>query len=231
MSDIRIEYIFTWANGRAVFELELDDETLALKEKPLIGLPAWTKLDYYQCPNCPLHVDQVHYCPAAISLIPVINNFINVDSCDELEVEVSLFGRRIIQKASARRAISSIMGLLFAASGCPHTRFFRPMARYHLPLSNEDETTMRAVSMYMVAQYFKYNSDGKPDLELAGLKAIYEEIQVVNMTMAERLQSRDGTASSINAMILLDMYAKTVPSAIEDTLEDLRYLFNSYIEE
>ncbi|MBU0483667.1 MAG: hypothetical protein KKB30_04040 [Proteobacteria bacterium] len=230
MGEIRIKYFFSWKNGRAVFELDLDKKTLALKTKPLIGLPPWTNLDYYQCPNCPLHVAQVSHCPAAISLIPIIKNFNEVDSQDIMEVEVIISGRRIIQQASARRSISSIMGLLFAASGCPHTRHLRPMIRFHLPLANENETIMRAISMYLLAQYFKYNNGGEPDLKLAGLKKIYQEMQIVNMTMAERLQSKDGTASSINAMILLDMYAKAIPSAIEGTLEDLRYLFKSYID-
>ncbi|MBU0480328.1 MAG: hypothetical protein KKG47_04430 [Proteobacteria bacterium] len=230
MREILIKYIFTWQKGRQAFEIEIDAQTLTLKEKTLLGLPDWTRLDFYQCPNCPLHADKVPHCPAAVSLIPVVKKFTDVDSGDEMEVEVSLYGRRIIQKASARRAIRSIMGVLFAVSGCPRTRFFKPMVRHHLPLATEDETVLRAVSMYMLAQYFKYQNDSEVDLTLDGLKELYREIQVVNMTMAERLQAMGGTASSVNAMILLDMYAQAIPSAIEYSLFDLKYLFDSYID-
>lgn len=231
MGEIHIGYIFTWDKGRASFDIELDEKDLVLREKNLVGLPDWTRLDFYQCPNCPLLVEQVSHCPAAISLIPVVKRFANVDSMDEMEVEVNVYGRRIIQKASARRSIRSIMGVFFAVSGCPRTRCFKPMVGHHLPLATEDETIMRAVSTYMLAQYFKYHKNGIVDLKLDGLKDIYREIQIVNMTMAERLQAMGGTTSSVNALILLDMYAKAIPSAIEDALKDLEFLFESYIEE
>ena len=51
------------------------------------------------------------------------------------------------------------------------------------------------------------------------------ELQIVNRTMAERLQAADGTDTSVNAMILLDMYSRTMPYEIEDSLKDLQYLF------
>ena len=228
VNDIHIEYNFSWEKGQAIFKLNLDAQTLALKINPLFGLPSWTKLDYHQCPNCPLTVEQAPHCPAAIGLLPVINNFSDVDSEDEMELEVTLSERRIIQKAPAQRAIRSIMGVLFATSGCPHAKFFRPMICYHLPLSDDNETIMRASSMYMLAQHFKYKNGGEPDMQLDGLKDIYEKIQIVNVSMTERLQSVDASDSSINAMILLDMFTEVIPSAIQSSLEELRYLFDPH---
>jgi hypothetical protein len=37
--------------------------------------------------------------------------------------------------------------------------------------------------------------------------------------------------SSVNAIIILNMYARIMPLAIEDSLEDIRYLFKPYLME
>ena len=229
MGVFQIAYNYSWKDGgKANFRLDLDEDSIALLNDLPSELPEWTELEYYKCMNCPLDSDQIAHCPAATSFIPVINHFRGVDSNIEMEVETISSGRRIIQRAQAQRAVSSIIGLLFATSGCPHTIYFRPMVRYHVPLSNHDETVMRATSMYTLSQYFRFKRGEQPDLGLKGLKNIYEELQIVNRTMAERLQTADGTDSSINAMILLDMYAHTMPYEIEDSLKDLQYLFRSF---
>ncbi|MDF1578550.1 MAG: hypothetical protein P1P81_08940 [Desulfobulbales bacterium] len=187
-------------------------------------------MDYCKCPNCPLDSNEVDYCPTAVSFIPVLEQFRDLDSSDEVEVQATVADRRIFMTAPARRAISSVVGLLFATSGCPHTIYFRPMVRYHIPLSSENETIMRAMSMYTLAQYFKHKTGEPPDMDLEGLRKIYDELQTVNMTMAERLRSVEGTpSSSVNSLILLDMYAKMIPKEIDNSLKDLAYLFQSFL--
>ena len=57
-----------------------------------------------------------------------------------------------------------------ATSGCPHMDFFKPMARFHLPLANAEETVYRATSMYLLAQYFLQREGKEADMELEGLK-------------------------------------------------------------
>lgn len=229
MGLFQIKYNYSWqGGGKANFKLDLDEDSIILQNEPPLELPEWTELGYHKCKNCTLNPEQVSHCPAATSFVPVVNKFSKVSSSVvEMEVETILSGRRIIQKAPAQRAISSIMGLLFACSGCPHTIYFRPMARYHMPLSSENETLMRVTSMYTLAQYFKYKKGEQPDQELKGLKDIYGELKIVNRTMAERLQATDGTDTYINPMILLDMYAHTMPYEIEDSLKDLQYLFKA----
>jgi hypothetical protein len=41
-----------------------------------------------------------------------------------------------------------------ATSGCRYTAYFKPMARFHLPFANEEETAYRAISMYLLSQRF-----------------------------------------------------------------------------
>ncbi|MBU0675705.1 MAG: hypothetical protein KJ950_13775 [Proteobacteria bacterium] len=224
-----IKYFFSWDGGYANFDLEFDEETISLLNNPPEEIPNWAKLSYCQCPNCPLDSNEVEYCPTAVSFIPVVDSFKNIESDSEVEVEVRVANRKVAMRAPARRAISSVVGLLFAGSGCPRTLYFRPMVRYHIPVATEDETIMRAMSMFLLAQYFKYKSGKKPDLELAGLRKIYDELQIVNMTMAERLRSIEGTTLPVNSVILLDMYTKIIPDKIDTSLKDLSYLFNTFL--
>lgn len=229
MGVFKIEYYFAWDGGHADFELEFDQDSIALLNPPSEEIPYWAKLDYYKCPNCPLDSNEVEYCPAAVSFLPVIERFENVDSSDEVEVQVIVPTRRIFMTAPAHRAISSVVGLLFTSSGCPHTKYFRSMVRYHVPVSSETETIMRSMSMYALAQLYKYKTGEKPDMDLEGLRNIYDELQTVNMTMAERLRSIEGALSSTNSVILLDMYTKIVPEEIDNSLKDLSCLFKSFL--
>lgn len=226
-----IKYFLSWDEGYANFDLEFDEKTISLLNPPPEVIPDWAKLRYCQCPNCTLDANEVEYCPTAVSLIPVVESFRNVESDSEVEVEARVGDRKVALRASARRAISSVVGLMFAGSGCPRTTYFRPMVRYHIPVATEDETIMRAMSMFLLAQYFKYKRGEAPDMDLVGLRAIYDELQIVNLTMAERLRSIEGTTVPVNSVILLDMYTKMIPEKIDASLKDMAYLFSAFLSQ
>ncbi len=101
------------------------------------------------------------------------------------------------------------------------------MARFHLPSASAGETIYRATSMYLLAQYFRKKAGKKAELDLQGLKEIYKNMQILNSAIAERLRSASKTDSSVNAVILLDMFTLVLPVAIEDSLAELRDLFYS----
>jgi hypothetical protein len=48
--------------------------------------------------------------------------------------------------------------------------------------------------------------------------------------MAERLRVASSKDSAVNAIVLLDLFAKALPYSIEESLEELRYLFGIYLE-
>lgn len=230
MAIIRIEYIFTLADGfQEILDLRLDDRTLDLLNEIPAELPSWTRLDFYQCPHCPLTITGFPHCPLAIHLVNIVKGFHHLSSYDPIQVEVITAERRVLLETTAQRAIGSLMGLIIAVSGCPHTTFFRPMARFHLPLASEDETVFRATSSYLLAQYFLNNQGEKPDFELKGLKKIYENMQIINTTIAQRLRAATETDSSVNAIILLDLYAKAMPYVIREALEEIRRLFVPFL--
>jgi len=230
MDVIEIRYCFHLdKQRREVFDVRLDTRRLEAIDEPDRNLPAWTRLGFHQCSHCPLNGDTHPNCPVAVSLADVIDRFDNVVSHDEIDLEVITEARRFSQRTTAQRAIGSLLGLLFATSGCPHTDFLKPMARFHLPLASEEDTIFRAAGMYLLAQYFLRAEGKEGDLELAGLKQIYTNLHLLNTMMAERIRSATQTDSSVNAVILLDLFTNLMPYVIDDHLTEIRHLFDAYL--
>jgi hypothetical protein len=233
MEIISVRYTFKVGKGRnkveEVFDLQFDAKNLELQGNIPKVLPDWAKLDFYQCSNCPLDVREYPYCPMAANLVNIVSRFDSLLSYNEIHLVVTTKERTISQLTTIQRAVGSLMGLVIATCGCPHSVFFKPMARFHLPLANNQETIYRAASMYLLAQYF-LRKKGKPvDWNLRGLEEIYTNIQVVNFTIAERLRAATKTDSVLNALVELDIYAQTLSLVIEDSLEEIRFLFDPYL--
>jgi hypothetical protein len=229
MENTVIQYRFTLADGsQEVYDLELDGKNCELVGNIPETLPSWTNLDFHECPHCPLPIDTHPHCPLAVRLVSIVEPFDRLLSYDKIRVDVVTEERSISQDTTAEQGIGSLMGLVIATSGCPHTAFFRPMARFHLPLASEREMTYRAASMYLLAQYFLKKEGQDADLELKGLKKIYDNIQIVNASIAKRLRDATEKDSSLNAIVLLDMYAKSTSYAIEESLGAIRQLFSPF---
>ena len=230
MKTVDIQYCFTLADGlQEVFDVKLNARDLSMLRDSQQKLPSWTQLGFHKCSNCPLSNRDHQVCPMAAGLVNIVYRFDGLKSYDDIRVKVVTEERIIIQDTTAQRGISSLMGLVMATSGCPHTVFFRPMARFHLPLASENETIFRATSMYMLAQYFKTKKGQRADLKFKGLTEIYRNIHIVNTAISERLRAASESDSAVNAVILLDMYAKALPYVIEESLEEIRHLFTPYV--
>lgn len=193
-------------------------------------LPEWTALDFHQCSNCPLSPTATAHCPMAAQFTKLVSVFGNRLSYDEVSVRVESGERTVTKATTVQRAAGSLMGLLAADSGCPRTDFLKPMAHFHLPLANEEETVYRVASMYLLAQYFVRRGNGTPDFDLEKLKDSYIELQNVNTAMAERLRAVSEKDGTLNGLIVLDLLAKTLQFSIEDALEELQPLFESYVK-
>ncbi|UCD80107.1 MAG: hypothetical protein JSW26_01345 [Desulfobacterales bacterium] len=230
MKNTMIRYHFSKTdNSREDFKFELSAASLELISNIPDHPPIWTELDFHQCSNCPLDVASHPHCPLAVNMVNIVNRFEDLISYDKIRVDVTTEERCISQITTAQLGISSMLGLVIATCGCPHAAFFRPMARFHLPLASKEETIFRATSMYMLAQYFLKKAGQFADFELHGLTSIYDNMQIVNIAIVARLRAATKTDSSINAIVILDNYAKYLPYAIEKSLQDIRYLFSRFL--
>jgi len=230
VKELSIQYLFTLPDGTVrTFDVRLDIDTLCLIRAPESSVPSWTQLDFHQCPNCTLSPQAHPHCPLATSLVDIVEVFESLVSYDEVQVDVTTAEKTTRVTTSVQQGVGSLMGLVVATSGCPHTVYFRPMARFHAPFSDEVETLYRAASMYLLAQYF-IKQEGKPaGLELKGLSEIYKKVQVVNRAVAERIREASKTDATLNALVQLDMFAQVLPDAVEESLAEIRYLFAPFL--
>jgi hypothetical protein len=223
-----ISYRFRLADGRCErFDFEFARENFEV----IVGnsvRPEWAALGFHQCPHCTLDPADNIYCPLALSIVEVVQRFDDLRSYEDVNLEVVTDERTFSGATSVQSGMSSLMGLLMAASGCPHMAHFRPMARFHLPFATTEETTYRVISMYVTALYMRKRATGRNSLE--GLNDIYRRAHIVNSSVAERLRAHAQTDSSVNAVVVLDMFATGIPYFMNDSLEDLRGLFFAYVD-
>ncbi len=187
--------------------------------------PFWTELKFSQCANCPLNADEFPHCPAALQMAPAVESLKALVSFDKVGVTVTQAERIVHAETTAQQAMSSVIGLIMATSGCPWTDRLRPMARFHLPFATEAETVYRTVCMFLLARELT-GAGGTEGFAL--LKDLYDSLHVVNRDMSRRLGAATRTDPARNAMALLDSYTTLLPAALESSLEELKPLFDAW---
>lgn len=227
-----IEYQFSHAAqaGEApkltTFTIQLDPRTLENVAPPPVPPPAWTKLSFEKCPNCPLREDESPSCPAALRLTDVVSSFADIFSYARVTARVTVPERVYEQTdVSVQEALSSLLGVFMPTSGCPVLSPLRPMVRFHLPFATELETITRATSIYLLGQYLVAQDGGTPDWSLTKLSENFEAASRVNRAFAARLRAAAPKDANVNALIRLDSVARSVPDLIESQMDELRYLF------
>jgi len=126
MENITIKYCFTLEDDtQEAFDLDLGAENYELLGVVPDDLPTWAHLDFHQCPNCTLDGSTHPNCPLALHLVDIVRRLGRMLSYEKIHVEVITKRRRVSQHTTAQKGISSLMGVLIAASGCPHTVFFK----------------------------------------------------------------------------------------------------------
>ncbi|RLC54283.1 MAG: hypothetical protein DRH89_09650, partial [Candidatus Cloacimonadota bacterium] len=176
---------------------------------------------------CTLDKEKTTHCPVASNIVDMVEVFRDSKSFENANVQITTSQREYHKKASIQQTVSSMLGIIMVTSGCPILSKLRPMARFHLPFANIEETIYRAVSMYLVKQYFN-NQDGKdPDWELNGLMDIYKEIHEVNKAFFSRLSSLKGKDANVNALIILDNFANYINFSIDrNKLSKIKWMFD-----
>jgi hypothetical protein len=222
----RIRYRFDLPDGsQKILDFRFDPLTHRLSNVAPADPPFWTELKFNQCANCPLNAAEHPHCPAALHMAPAIEPLKALVSFDKVGVTVTQAERTIYSETSAQQAMSSVLGLIMATAGCPWTDRFRPMARFHLPFASEAETVYRSLSMFLLAREMA-GADAAPGFAL--LRALYENLHMVNRGMSRRLGAATQTDPARNAMALLDAYTTLLPAALESSLAELKPLFDGW---
>lgn len=230
---ININYKFKFKDGdEKKFNINLNSENLALirKENVDIKYPAWTELNYSKCPNCMLDEKEHRYCPVAVSFIEIINAFKGSVSYEEADIIVETKDRKYVKHVPLQKGLSSLMGIYMVTSGCPIMEKLKPMVRFHLPFASIEETNYRMVTMYLLAQFFKYKNGEEPDWDLKNLVKVYDDIRIVNKSFCNRVSRIITGDANVNALVILDCFADQIIFSItENVLKQFTPLFEMYL--
>ena len=226
------KYVFKLESKKTrEFTVSLNKRSLDLILEKREKIPEWALLDFNKCPNCPLDKKDHEYCPTAESVIDIIDFFKESASYEKVDITIESYERTYYKNTTVQKGLSSLLGLYMACSGCPVLKKLKPMARFHLPFATNEETTFRAMSTYLLGQFFIAKTNKQPDWELKDLVKFYDEIRIVNNAFHKRLQAASTKDANLNALVILDTFAYYVLAEIDFRLiDEFKYLFDPYIE-
>jgi hypothetical protein len=227
---ITFRLVFTFKNGpEKEFTIRLDKKSLRLIEPEDRPPSPWAALKNFKCPNCPLDESQNEFCPTATNIIELIDYFKNRESIEEVDVLVETRERKYMKKVPLQAGLSSLLGIYMVTTGCPVLEKLKPMVRYHLPFASMEETTYRSVTMYLLAQFFLHRRGIIPDWNLDNLSAIYNDIQIVNKNVCDKLQEIVDRDAAANALLKLDYSALYISLRLnQNILDEIESYFNAY---
>ncbi|WP_139131198.1 hypothetical protein [Pseudomonas sp. ENNP23] len=221
-------------NSLAHYHLAFEDGGEAALDAPSPSPdipPEWARLEHCQCRNCPLQAETTPFCPFALALAVPLKALEGRRSFDTVRVSIDWHGRHLEQTTTLQRALSSLIGLIGASSGCPRTRPLIPMAHFHQPFSDAAETLFRALGTYLIGQYLRQQHALPADYGTEGLLTLYRGLREVNLAMAERLRSASRAEQSVNGVVLLDVLAAEILEYMRSPEDTLGGLFEAYLEE
>ncbi len=228
---ISYDYTYQFKTGQIKkFLIQLEPDTLALQIKRRQNIPLWALLNHKQCENCSLDVGTHTYCPIALNIVDIAEQFQDMVSHENVVVTVTTEERVYARETTIQQGLSPLIGIIMTTSGCPVMDYLKPMVRFHLPFASLEETVFRTVSMFLLVQYYRNQEGQTAEWRLDKLPRVYAEVGIVNRDFSNRLRDAARKDANINALVNLDCFASMVPLIADDTLKAIKPYFAAYLQ-
>ncbi len=223
-----ISYDFDCDDGsKRKFTITIDKKTVEIIDEP--QRTEWAKMSNFRCVHCPLK--NAEYCPLALRLPAIIEFFSNIYSYQTAKIRVKTEERTYVKETSVQHGLSSLLGIIMPASGCPVMAKLKPMVPFHLPFASYAETEYRVFSTYLLAQYLRHKKGLSADWEMEKLAELYEEIRLVNQNVVRKLKDLSQKDANLNAVVILDTFTNFISFSLAGTnFEDFEDYFSVYFE-
>ena len=219
-----ITYLFEFQDGSSwKYELSFDAEQ-RYSAAPAGEVRPWTALEFNKCPHCPLKKSEHPQCPVARNIDRIVEDSKATISWTKSKVTVVTPERTVFKECATQDGLRSLFGLLMACSGCPHLDWMRPLARYHLPFANADESLFRILSLQLVEDFLNHGDSTMKGSEHRLLDR-YKAVETVNHTFMKRIRSYVEADANKNAIAALDIFVQMFTLQLESNFSSLRMLF------
>ena len=228
VENIWIEYVFQIKDhDDKKFRVILDKETLIAKHPEGSSEQEWTRLDFEKCEICPLSSKKIRNCPIAFNISGLAKEFSDFFSIHESLITVNVAERSYSKKDTVQQGLRSILGIYLATSGCPHMEILKPMARFHLPFASVEETIYRHSCNFLLGEFFEFYEKGNIELNMQKLIDKYDDINIVNTGICNRIEKITAGDANKNALIILNVIGLMLKMELEGNLKSLKYLFKN----
>lgn len=217
-----IEYLFKFEDGnQLVFKVDPSVQSVPEDKK----YPEWVQLGCEQCSNCPLKPEESPLCPVAFELHELVDKNKDKLSYESARVVVKTDERSYFKDTDLQSGLFSLMGLIMANCECPHFKFLRPLAKFHLPFSGIQETLFRSASTQLLKKYFDNKKDKSVSIDLKELNESYKKLEVVNRAILERIKIMSKGDANKNAIVALNIFAQMFSAEFDNDLEMIEEVF------
>lgn len=218
-----VEYRITLDDAHAFnYKIELDRDHLSPVQQP--PPKPWTRLEHQQCTNCPLRGAAHDYCPAAVDLQTVVEDFSGLPAFKKAWVNVRTIEREYSKMVNLEEGLRSLLGVIMATSACPILAQLKPMAHNHLPFASSNEFALRTISMYLMRELFNARDGKIPDWELKGLTDDFKALQLVNQALWHRIHDTCSGDTNLKAFLNFFSMSSSMTYSLESQLQKIRPL-------
>jgi len=167
----------------------------------------------------------IPYCPIALNIADIVEEFKDMLSTEECKIRCWTQERTYLKKTSITEGITSLFGIIMATSDCPILDFLKPMARFHLPFSTAEETTVRATSLFLLRLYFETGKESFPSNAISRFEDHYAQVKIINEGLFKRISTVGNEDADKNAIVMLHSLSQLLCMETSYSLSSLEYLF------
>ena len=212
-----------------LFELKIDKNTLTLIPPGILDYPHWTELEYEKCSCCALPNDLPH-CPAAVNLIPLVEQFSHVKSIDNCKVTCTFDRKQISKDTNMAESLMYLVLLSTAASNCPFMSMFKPYLINLSIFASFEGAIFNLASLWLLGQYFSMKQGDSLEINFHQIDACIEGGTVILKCLIDRLRATKPRDGSLNAFIKLSSNIQVLSIEVAAQLARLDPYFKAWSE-
>ena len=176
----------------------------------------WTRLDFHQCPGCPLG-SETKICPAAESLETTLMK-LNNRSATEKVIATGVDGekrRKTVIECELKEVGSTLVQISVFFSGCPIGNKFKKMLKNLRPFATNEELGKHLISQFLLKNHCELATS------TVDVRASIEPMRTVFYYLSKRVSDKTFGDVVANSIIQMDAFTLSVSLNLGEIYEEI----------